>query len=136
MSDEVLMLLFQSVDALLKKDDDARFVLSFVSRDGHITPQRLIQAASDAAFSIDFLADEGTLFGEASSFSPDRPPMMGAKVFALRRNGNAAKLNDDLGGLTCKSFPGLKQKILRASEESSEEEWEAPFSCTSSSDEE
>lgn len=138
MSDEVLVLLFQSVNKLLKNDNGARFVLSFVSRDGHITSQRLIQAASDAKFSIDFLADESTLFGEGSlSFSPDRPPMMGAKVFALHRDVNAEILNGRLGGPQCKSFPGLKQRILRAAEEeSSEEEWEAPFTCTSSTDEE
>ena len=128
MSANTLLKLFQSVDKLLKSvsngdDNEGTFLLSFVSRDGHVTPKKLIQAATESGFSIKFKANERTIFTKDFISAHN---LMGSRVLKLERNENAARINSELGGIQCKVFPGLNDAIERAEEQSSDSDWIAP----------
>jgi Lysine methyltransferase len=125
---QVLVALFDTVNFFLK--DGGVFYLSFATRDGYQTPQKLIEAASIAGFAI-------------SSFSPLSseirgmlPPLLDSTVLILKRCEYARELNNKLGGLDCTTFPKIQEKMQRAEEESSVEEWEAPGGFEYSDDEE
>lgn len=125
---QVLVALFDTVNFFLK--DGGTFYLSFATRDGYQTPQRLIEAASTAGFAI-------------SSFSPLSseirgmlPPLLDSTVLVLQRCEFARELNNKLGGFECTAFPNMREKMQRAEEESSVEEWEPPGGFEYSDDEE
>jgi predicted nicotinamide N-methyase len=116
---QVLQLLFDTVDNLLSLD--GTFYLAFCTRDGYRTPQRFIEAASEAGFRIsalNYLLDD-----EVKS---KLPPLLDARIFVLRRDEAAKSENELLGELNCLVFPGLFAAVQRAAEESSDEEWEPP----------
>ena len=129
--------LFRTADQILRKSSHNKrygsFLLSFVSRDGYRTPQRFIEVATSSCYSIHFEADESTIFG--SNINRANHVFMGAKIFRLRKDPNAAYVNERLGGTDCKLFPGLNDAIRRAQEESSDSEWEAPGFSDDSVDE-
>ena len=132
---ETLKLLFQTVGELLIPN--GKFLLSFVTRDGHHTPMTLIEAASLAGYKIDTIPSQ--LFVpplDKKSNSKDQhgnnvtmPPMLDAKLLVLTKDVNHARQwNDNLGEESCHVFPGLKLKAQRALEDdSSVEEWEPPY---------
>ena len=120
-----LINLFETVDMLLS--EEGTFVLSFCTRDGHRTPQHLIAAASNAGFTISSLPPLDP------ALKKKLPPLLDAKILVLKRSENASQQNKELGGDDCTVFPGLVAAIARAEEESSDEEWEAPFDGESDS---
>jgi hypothetical protein len=117
-ANQILKLLFSTVEALLIQG--GTFHLSFCTRDGHRTPSRLIEEASNAAFSIDVLPPI------SDDIKRKLPPLLDAKMLVLKRDKDARAKNEMLGGVNCRAFPGLNAAIQRAAEESSDEEWEAP----------
>ena len=125
---QVLMALFDTVDFFLR--DGGIFYLSFATRDGCHTPQRLIEAASTAGFAISALPPL------SDEIKPKLPPLLDSNILLLERSDAARELNDKLGLLDCKVFPNLKLKIQRAEEESTDEEWEAPGGFDDGSDSE
>lgn len=126
-ANQVLQLLLATVDTLLV--DGGIFYLSFCTRDGYRTPQRLVEAASQAGFSIHALPPIH------DDIKRKLPPLLDAKILVLKRDINARIINDRLGTLDCKAFPGLNAAIQRAAEESSDEEWAAPAFVDGDSDE-
>ena len=116
---QILQNLFRTVDLLLASG--GTFWLSFATRDGARTPQRLLEAASEAGFSTDALPP---LNAETKS---QLPPLLDARILLFRRNPKAKEHNMTLGFADCKVFPGLRAAISRMEESSSEEEWDAPF---------
>ena len=118
-TDKILGKLFRTVDLTLK--DGGVFLLSFVTRDGYRTPLRLLEAASEAGFKVDIILN--SLF---VTIDPTLlPPTLDAKMLVLRRDEDAADFNLLLGGESCKVFQGLRKAAEK--EDSSDEEWEAPF---------
>lgn len=114
-------LLERTVDPLLAPDGS--FWLSFATRDGFQTPQRLVEAASRAGFRI------RTLPPLSEEVRSRLPPLLDAQLLVLERSANAARENEQLGGVQCNVFPGLKEWLRRRQEDSSsdEEEWDAPY---------
>jgi phospholipid N-methyltransferase len=115
---QVLMALFDTVDFFLR--DGGTFYLSFATRDGYHTPQRLIEAASMAGFAISALPPI------SDEIKSNLPPLLDSNILLLERSNYAREVNNKLGFLDCKVFPNLKLKIQQAEEESTDEEWEAP----------
>jgi SAM-dependent methyltransferase len=116
-ANQVLTLLFQTIDMCLSPD--GTFYLSFCTRDGYRTPQRLIAAANIAGYTIsvvDYKLD--------NEVKIKLPPLLDAKLLVLRRGDST--LNKSLGGLNCQVFPGLQASIQRASKEVKNEVWEPP----------
>lgn len=137
-SDELLHELFASIKLLLKKGKEGKFILSFVSRDGPLTPLKLIRAASQAGFYIDHVISEQSFCSE--KIKKRLPPTMESKLLVLvqeqeqpqyNENGDivdAASYNSTLGSDECHVFPGLDAAIERQNQQSdSDEEWQAPF---------
>ena len=130
-SEVVLSYLFKTVSATLK--NNGHFLLSFVNRDYFVSAARLINAANDACFKIDYIP--------MSSFVPDAcskflPPMLDAKLLTLARASKdiAFEHNNSLGFEDCEIFPGLRATLARAEEESSLEDWEPPGFASDESD--
>jgi hypothetical protein len=56
------------------------------------------------------------------------PPLLDSKILVFRRGTDAEARNNQLGGECCRIFPGLRATLKRlAEDQSSDEEWEAPF---------
>jgi SAM-dependent methyltransferase len=111
--------LFASVDVLLKPN--GVFWLSFATRDGPVTPSRLLEAASQAGFAVTCLAP---LDAEVIKFLP---PLLDSKLLVMRRSLHAKAYNDQLGlDNNCVVFPRLREKLARLEETSSDEEWDGP----------
>jgi hypothetical protein len=121
---EILQLLFDTVDQLLSPDGS--FWLSFATRDGHKTPVKLLQAASQAGFTIScvHLNDPAQ-----QQVFKQLPPLLDSKLLVLQRNARAVELNARLGNEQCTVFPGLQRAVDAAlhPQSSSDEEWEPPF---------
>jgi SAM-dependent methyltransferase len=117
--DLVLSQLLSTVDALLRPG--GTFWLSFATRDGSKTPLRLIEAASRAGFIVDSL---DPIDGATRRLLP---PLLDSKVLSLRRDQQARTRNQELGKDSCRVFPGLQAQVKKLEDDSSEEEWEAPF---------
>jgi predicted nicotinamide N-methyase len=116
-ANQVLTLLFQTIDTLLSPEGS--LYLSFCTRDGYRTPQRLIAAADSAGYyisAVDYKLDD--------KVKSKLPPLLDAKLLVLRRGDSM--LNQNLGAYNCQVFPGLQAAIQRASEEVIPEEWEPP----------
>jgi predicted nicotinamide N-methyase len=117
---QIMLALFQTVDRLLATE--GTLWLSFCSRDGANTPRKLLEAASDAGFSVRALppldaTDKAKL-----------PPLLDAKILLLTRDVDARHHNDTLGGEECAVFRGLRAAMARMDEpSSSEEEWDPPY---------
>jgi len=120
-----LKLLFQTVDALLSPLH-GKFIVSFVTRDNHRTPLKLISAATEAGYSFDLIPNEIFCPKDVEN---KLPPLMEAKLLVLTKNENAVEVNATLGSMTCRVFPGLieqqKEAVLQA--ERVKEEWTPPF---------
>lgn len=115
---KILDSLFQSVDALLKPT--GIFWLSFCTRDGAVTPSRLIEAASQAGFRITALEPLDAALAKLL------PPLLDSRILIMRRCPDAEKHNNELGKSDCSVFPRLQEKLARLEESSSEEEWAGP----------
>jgi len=115
---QVLTDLFATVNFFLRHG--GTFYLSFATRDGYRTPQRLIDAASTAGFAISSLPPL------SSEVVTKLPPLLDSKVLLLQQSEHATEQNGRLGGRLCSVFPKLLEKMQRAAEESSDEEWDAP----------
>jgi len=109
-TDEILSLLFQTVNHMLK--EGGIFLLSFVSRDGWKTPQRLIQAASLAKYKIEFIPYAEFIPVKWKQFLP---PLLDARLLVLRRDERAENVNNQLGSDDCLIFPGLKRAMQSSS---------------------
>ena len=110
--------LFATVDFFLR--EGGVFYLAFASRDGYQTPLRLIQAASIAGFAI---SSREPLQQE---IRVKLPPLLDSILLLLERSEHAREVNETLGRLNCSVFPRMRQLVLQAADESSEEEWDAP----------
>jgi hypothetical protein len=112
--------LFRTVDYML--EDEGMFYLSFASRDGPRTPCKLIETASDAGFAISALSKNID-----PSILRRLPPLLDSQILVLRRSNSARSINAALGTDECVVFRGLQASVLRLLEESSGEEWDAPY---------
>jgi hypothetical protein len=119
---DILKHLFGTVDQLLSLEGS--FWLSFATRDGHRTPVKLIQAASQAGFTISCVH----MNDEQNTILRRLPPLLDSKILVLQRNAHARELNASLGKEACTVFPGLQRAIDALDRQSSsDEEWEPPF---------
>lgn len=124
-SGQVLQDLFVTVNSLLK--EDGIFYLSFCTRDGCKTPQRLIQAASQAHFAI-----QSTPALTAATLDPEvqkrLPPLLDSVLLKLIRDPDAASHNQQLGTEHCLIFPRLHLQIQQLQlAEAEKEHWDPPF---------
>jgi SAM-dependent methyltransferase len=115
---KVLDCLFQTVNSLLAPG--GTFWLSFATRDGPVTPSRLLEAASEAGFMVESLPPLD------ASVTKLLPPTLDSKILVMTRSTNAKNSNDQLGAVDCTVFPRLHEMLARLDESSSEEEWEGP----------
>jgi SAM-dependent methyltransferase len=115
---KVLDCLLSTVDSLLAPG--GTFWLSFATRDGPVTPSRLLEAASEAGFMVQSLPPLN------ASVTKLLPPTLDSKLLVMTRSANAKKYNDQLGSVDCTVFPRLREMLARRDESSSEEEWEGP----------
>lgn len=128
-SGQTLHDLFVTVNSLL--EDHGTFYLSFCTRDGCKTPQRLIRAASTAQFAIQ-PTPALTAATLDSEIQKRLPPLLDTVVLKLVRDPDAAKRNHQLGKEHCLVFPHLERQIeqLRMAEED-QEQWDPPFAVDS-----
>lgn len=115
---KVLDCLFDTVNSLLAPG--GTFWLSFATRDGPVTPSRLLEAASEAGFMVESLPPLN------ASVTKLLPPTLDSKILVMTRSANAKNCNDQLGTIDCTVFPWLREMLARRDESSSEEEWEGP----------
>jgi hypothetical protein len=115
---KVLEYLFSTVDSLLAPF--GTFWLSFATRDGPVTPSRLLEAASEAGFMVKSLPPL------SASVTKLLPPTLDSKILVMTRSADAKHYNDQLGAADCTVFPRLREMLARRDESSSEEEWEGP----------
>jgi SAM-dependent methyltransferase len=115
---KVLDCLFSTVDSLLAPG--GTFWLSFATRDGPVTPSRLLEAASEAGFMVESLPPLN------ASVTKLLPPTLDSKILVMTRSTNAKQRNNQLGSVDCTVFPRLREMLARLDESSSEEEWEGP----------
>uniref|UniRef100_A0A7S4JSG8 Uncharacterized protein n=1 Tax=Odontella aurita TaxID=265563 RepID=A0A7S4JSG8_9STRA len=105
-SDEDLGKLFASVGQCLKYG--GVFLLSFVPRDGHRSPLKLLKAASEAGFKVDCIPEEE--FAPRGWNEDASKSSLDAKLLVMRRDEDAADFNSLLGSDSCRIFPGLKSQ--------------------------
>ena len=117
-NNETLAALFRTVETLLSSQ--GTFYLAFATRDGAKTPARLLQAISDAGFTMERLPPLD------SNIARKLPPLLDSKLLVLRRCDESSARNV-IGFEGCAIFPGLQNAIARLENPSSDEEWEAPF---------
>jgi hypothetical protein len=115
---KVLDCLFATVNSVLAPG--GTFWLSFATRDGPVTPSRLLEAASEAGFMVQSLPPLN------ASVAKLLPPTLDSKILVMKRSTNAKNSNDQLGSVDCTVFPRLREMLARRDESSSDEEWEGP----------
>ena len=125
---KVLSDLFDTVDDWLT--DDGEFLTSYVERDC-VTSCEIIDAATSSGFAIDEI-DVTFLEGEDNNeakmkFEEVKRMCCGAKLLRFRRTENGGAINNHLGSPSCHIFRDCRERKRRL-EESSEEEYEFPFS--------